>query len=164
MPKKILHTLILVLLLVLLPVFSWYFIRGGLEVRLDARERLSGKATVVGENCSPGQIQIFYPVEKENRINTIRKHFHDQTILVSFVRLPWEIPTALSDSLTKVWTLVHDTKPSSDAAFLVDTSCAIVNAYDVDIDGQLANLAEDIAFLLPLEEEKDFMIKREKEK
>lgn len=167
MKKKIVQTFVLLLLLVVLPILSWLFLRDGLQYRLDAKDRLVVKSHIpVGSKvCKPGTLQVLYPSGKLDRIRPISDHFADRQEILVFNSLDSvAISNVTRDSLQRSWSKSSLLDQYHDAIFLIDTSCAIRMAYDANVNEQMASLVEDIAFLLPIEKEKDFLVKREREK
>lgn len=169
MKKKVLQSVVLLTLLVVFPILSWLFLRDGLQYRLDAKARLATKAELPQDSpiCLPGKIQVLYedhPEGWQKKLKPIADHFADRNEVLIFRSLDSLTNQSTRDSLQKSWTnslLENDYK---NAVFLVDTTCVLRMAYCYTEDQQMAALAEDIAFLLPLEKEKDFLVKREREK
>ena len=167
MKKKIVQTVVLLLLLVVFPILSWLFLRDGLQYRLDAKDRLVVKShlPVDSKLCKPGPIQVLYTPGKLDRIKPISDHFADRKEILMFNSLDSvSINNVTQDSLEHAWSKSSLVDQYQDAIFLIDTTCAIRMAYDAKVDEQMASLVEDIAFLLPIEKEKDFLVKREREK
>ena len=169
MPKKIIQTIVLLLLLVVFPLLSWLFLKDGLQYRLDARERLTNKAKLPESEpgCIQGKIQVIFqdrPGKWNNRLQPIAQHFSDRQDILAFRALDSLETGRTIDSLQKAWTECNLSGTYDNAVFLLDTTCAIKMAYQVDSDADMAALAEDIAFLLPMLKDKDFLIKREREK
>jgi hypothetical protein len=169
MSKKVLQTVVLLLLLVVFPILSWVFLRDGLQYRLDARARLIPKAYLPADNkiCQQGKIQVFYQGNSqawEGRLQSLAEHFSDRSEILLFAQMDTLSANSLNDSLQKAWSLSGLDGSFHDAVFLIDTTCAINRGYELYSDQDMAALAEDIVFLLPLEKEKDFLIRREREK
>jgi hypothetical protein len=169
MSKKIIQTIVLLLLLVVFPLLSWLFLKDGLQYRLDVRERLAVKAQLPKSEpgCLQGKIQVIFqdkPGKWTNRLQPIARHFSDREEILTFRALDSLETDRMVDSLQKAWVQSSLNGTYDDAVFLLDTTCAIKMAYNVDSDADMAALTEDIAFLLPIQKEKDFLIKREREK
>jgi hypothetical protein len=117
--------------------------------------------------CLQGKIQVIFqdkPGKWANRLQPIAQHYADRQEILSFRALD-SLETKLAvDSLQKAWSKSNLSGAYDNAVFLLDTTCAIKMAYQVDSDADMAALAEDIAFLLPMLKDKDFLIKREREK
>ena len=169
MKKKIIQTVVLLLLLVIFPILSWLFLKDGLQYRLDAKTRLVVKANLPENStaCLPGKIQVLYE-DKEgswrNRLKPLSDHFADREEILLFRAVDSLAIGSTRDSLQKSWIKSSHTGGFHDAIFLVDTTCSLRMTYDMTQDKDMAALAEDITFLLPLEEEKDYLLKREREK
>ncbi|MBK8501782.1 MAG: hypothetical protein IPL46_05990 [Saprospiraceae bacterium] len=169
MPKKIIQTVVLLLLLVVFPLLSWLFLKDGLQYRLDAKERLSIKSQLPKSErgCLQGKIQVIFqdkPGKWINRLQPIAQLFTDRHEILTFRALDSLETGQVVDSLQKAWIQSNLDGLYDNAVFLLDTTCAIKMAYKADSDDDMAALAEDIAFLLPIQKEKDFFIKREREK
>lgn len=169
MRKKVLQTVVLVSLLVVFPLLSWLFLRDGLQYRLDAKARLVIKAELPPDSpaCFESKIQILFQDEMDSwntRIKPVADHFADREEILVFRSVDTLAMGSTRDSLQKAWKNSGLDADFQHAVFLVDTTCSLRMAYDYTADPQMAALAEDIAFLLPLEKEKDFLVKREREK
>ena len=169
MTKKIIQTVVLLLLLVVFPILSWLFLRDGLQYRLDAKARLVTKANLPESSnaCLPGKIQVLYESEGKGwneRLKPIADHFADRGEILVFRSIDSLSVGATRDSLQKSWIQSNLADDYRNAIFLVDTTCALRMAYDMTQDRDMGALAEDITFLLPIEKEKDYLLKREREK
>lgn len=169
MKKKVVQTVVLLLLLVVFPILSWLFLKDGLQYRLDVKERLTQKATLPNNSdaCSPGHIQVLYQnVEGawDGRLKLIADQFHDRSEDVLFRPVDQLANDTARDSLQVSWDRSDLDGSYHDAVFLVDTTCALRMAYDVRSDDGMSELMADLIFLLPLEKEKDLLLKREREK
>ena len=167
MSKKVVQTIVLLLLLVGFPLVSWLFLKDGVQYRIDARANLSSKALIPVSSSIYGRgiIQVLYDHSDPamtSRMAPIVSHFEDRNDILSFKDLNEYV--TLRDSLEKVLMIMEQSANYSDYAYLIDTTASIVQSYLVEDDTDMAALAQDIAFLLPLEEDKDFKIKREREK
>ena len=169
MPKKVVQTIILLLLLVVLPILSWVFLRDGLNYRIDARARLTPK-TYLPENSgafNKGKIQVLYSGSSdawESRLSAIASNFNDRKEILLFGQMDTLQMVPLKDSLQKAWHLSGFEGLYENAVFLIDTTCAVTRGYELYNDQDMAALTQDIAFLLPIEKDKDFLVKREREK
>jgi len=169
MTKKIIQTIVLLLLLVVFPVFSWLFLRDGLQYRLDAKARLITKAILPQDSpaCMPGKIQILYEEKSDGwneRLKPIADRFADRMELLIFRPVDSLAVGSTKDSLQKSWLQSNRSDEFRNAVFLVDTICNLRMTYDLTQDKDMGALAEDIAFLLPIEKDKDYLLKREREK
>ncbi len=169
MSKKILQTAVLLLLLVVFPVLSWFFLQGGVDYRMAARGKLDVKALVSKQ--SPlylrGKIQVLYQSDNEalkERMRPILENYEKRGEILKFEPLRDDMPAGMLDSLRKTLLILGKGGDLKSHAFLIDTTAAIVQAYYMSEDREMARLVEDIALLLPLEEDKDFLFKREREK
>ncbi len=169
MSRKVIQTVVLLLLLVVFPILSWIFLRDGLQYRLDARARLAPKSYLPADSktCRQGRIQVFFQGNSqawEGRLQSIADHFSDRSEILFFAQMDTLPAASLNDSLQKAWSLSGLDGSFHNAVFLIDTTCAVTRGYELNSDQDMAALAEDIAFLLPLEKDKDFLIRREREK
>jgi hypothetical protein len=168
MSKKVVQTIVLLLLLVVFPSVSWLFLKDGVRYRMDARANLNAKALVPQNSplYERGKLKVLYNTSNpvfQGRIKPIAEHFGDRTEILSFVDL--DETKLWRDSLDQVIELSgHTNRDYEKYAYLIDTTASLVQGYFLEDDKDMAALAQDIAFLLPLEKDKDFLIKREREK
>jgi len=169
MSKKILQTAVLLLLLVVFPILSWFFLKGGVDYRMAARGKLDPKALV--PEGSPlyerGKIQVLYASDNDGqreRMQPILDNYEDRGDILEFEPLRDDLSGNMLDSLRKTLLVLGKSEELESHAFLIDTAASIVQAYYMVEDAEMARLVEDIALLLPLEEDKDFLFKREREK
>jgi len=168
MPKKITQTLVLLILLVGFPLVSCIYLRDGLNFRINAIDALQPKADLPISSDTlhtDGIILIWYDAKGPfvERMRPVQAHFDDR-IDVVFENFPDKFNLPLQDSLRKVMELTGRGGPFKESAFLVGQKGKIRGNYLLDSDDQLGDLTEHIAFLVPLDPEKDFEFKREAEK
>lgn len=165
MSKKVTQIVVVLLLLVGLPLVSWIFLKDGLDFVLDTKSRLTVKAHLPKstEYFERGRMQVFYPKESfSDRLKPLVDHFSDREDVLVFTETD-QMMGEIADTLALVAEKSMLSREEH-VAFLVDTLGRIVHAYNVDKDQDMAQLTEDIVFLLPPEEKKDFHLRREKEK
>ncbi len=169
MSKKIIQTIVLLILLVGFPLVSWIYLRDGLNFRLNAIEALQPKANLppsADTLHTEGIIVVWYDVNGplKNRLDPIKAHFNDRTD-VMFENFPNRSYPSVRDSLHKVMELTGRGRADiEDCAFLLGQEGKIRGSYLLDNDDQMGDLTEHIAFMVPLDPEKDFEFKRESEK
>ena len=168
MPKKIIQTLILLVLLVGFPLVSWIYLSGGLNFRLNAIEALQPKASLPFEIDSlhiKGNILIWYDHSNKsaNNMQSVKAHFADREDVI-FSDFPLLLHSDLKDSLTKVMEFTSRGDELQSFAFLVGQLGQIRGNYLLDSEDQLGDLTEHIAFLVPPDSERDFEFRREVEK
>ena len=163
MQKKIIHTVILLLLLVGLPLGSWYYLRTGLDYRLDRLEKLEPKGVLSSDYFEQGWIHVITPSSAATtKLDPIKEYFSTNP------KLKFEIIDdqrfGVNQVFESVWEAAGKSSDIKNGVFLTDTSNQIIGAYQIDDESDLAELSEDIAFILPPEPEKDFEFKREQER
>ena len=169
MSKKIIQTIILLILLVGFPLVSWIYLRDGLDFRMNAIKALQPKAALPPSADSlhqEGTILIWYDQDGPfgKRMDPVISHFDDRTDVV-FTHFPDRSYHSLHDSLEKVLALTGEEADAfEDKVFLVGQGGFIRASYHLKSDDQMGDLTEHIAFLVPLDPEKDFEFKRETEK
>lgn len=169
MQRKIVQTIILLLLLVVFPLVSWIYLRDGLNYRLNVLEELKPKSEIPSSSdfFDTRAIQILYSnsrAEYTDRLAPIMEHFSDQGSMVQFKNFDYQAQGEFRDSLLKVWEGKYPSASFSESAFLADTSNQILHCYRLDEIDDVSALAEHIAFIIPRDPEKDFEYRPEKEK
>jgi len=160
---------VLLALLVILPLSSWFYLQRGLDYRLETLEQLASKAALPNDwfHNQPGTIQVLYDesVSLSSRLEPIKKHFEERQD-IQFIPTDYNSVTGLQDSLKKVVRLtISDSQPVlQDMLFLINQKGSLVMAYRIGEDSELALLTKHVVFLMPPEEEKDFEFRREREK
>ncbi len=169
MQRKIVQTLILLLLLVVFPLVSWIYLRDGLNYRLNILDELRPKSEIPASSdfFDTRAIQILYSnarTEYSDRLAPIMEHFSDQGSMVQFKHFDYQAQGAFRDSLMKVWENKYPSASFGESVFLADTSNQILQCYRLEEDQDVAALTEHIAFIIPRDPEKDFDYIPEKEK
>jgi len=167
MSKKIIRTSVLLLLLVVLPAVSWLYLSSGLDYRLTNLERLSPKSQAMDSLgiYRPGRLQVIYGSrDASERVRPIMETFSDQDSVLVLIVLDQSVSQSTLDVFSDVWSKSGYQADISEGVFLTDFQNRIIQCYRLNKDEDMARLSKDIAFLLPLEPEKDFEFKREKEK
>ncbi len=160
----------LLLLLVVFPVLSWYYLRGGLQYRQDVKDALAPKATWPEHALSsidslPNLTVWYYGPDGSiaDRVAPMMKIYDDRSEEVRFLSWHGELDTAI-DSLRKVW-LMSGSGPTMHAGvFLMDGEGRILQAYDGMADAAMARLTRDVAVLLPVEKDRKIIFRRERER
>jgi len=187
--KKVLQLVGLSLLVVVLPAASWYFLKSGLDYRLESMDKLGdyGQLPVVdlklsnGKDVNTATLENKMVIVHEMSIGTTRimqfyrqfsKRLDLQFILTDAPQLKLK-----ADRVANLWLL--DNQSSVNKSFLdesglgktdgrnvalIDISGDIRNYYDLDQLSELQQLVEHTAFLLPVEETEKPVIQRESEK
>lgn len=169
MQRKIVQTIILLLLLVVFPLVSWIYLRDGLNYRLNVLEELKPKSEIPASSdfFDTRSIQILYSnsrAEYGELLAPIMEHFSDQGSMVQFKNFDYQAGGAFRDSLLKVWEGKYPSASFAESVFLTDTSNQILQCYRMEEEKDVATLTEHIAFLIPRDPEKDFEYRPEKEK
>ncbi len=167
MSRKIVQTLVLLLLLVGFPLVSWIYLSDGLSFRLDAIEALQPKSALPTPGDSlhqKGQILILYDTAHPEalKVARVKEHFSDRGDVV-FLNFPSEMEV-LQDSLEKVMKLTGVGETWRESIFLIGQLGMIRRNYLLSSDSQMGDLTEHIAFLIPPDPERDFDFRREVEK
>ena len=169
MQRKVLQTIILLLLLVVFPLVSWMYLRNGLDYRLNILDQLKPKSEIPISSDYYGNpaIQVLYSNGQsfyDDRLKPIADHYIDQGSRVQFKSFDAATQGPFQDSLMKVWSDKYPNNSLTGSVFLTDTSNQILQCYRLEVDEDVAALAEHIAFLIPRDPEKDFEYIPEKEK
>ncbi|NND07069.1 MAG: hypothetical protein HKN87_11885 [Saprospiraceae bacterium] len=163
MQKKFLQSLILLLLLVGLPLGSWYYLRTGLDYRLDRLEELASKGKLEGDSFEQGWVYVIAVSDVAfTTLDPIISHFKTNPKL-KFTMLDIE-QLKKQKILDELWHAAYTSEDISEGVFLTNTSSEIIGVYHLYRERDMAILSEDLAFILPPEPEKDFYIRREQER
>ncbi len=111
-----------------------------------------------------GLVQVIYSDRSaaKVRLDPILTHYttHDQ---ISFLSIPDSLMTS-TKAFGDVWSSQGYIDDLTQAIFLTDAKNRILQCYHVGRDKDLAQLTEDIAFVLPPLPEKDFHFRQEQER
>jgi hypothetical protein len=146
-----------------LPLGSWYYLRIGLDYRLDRLEKLQPKGVLTSDHFELGWVHVIAPTSATiTRLDPIKDYFSTNPKLK--FKIIDDLEFQANEAFALVWQAAGKSSSIMNGVFLTDTSNQIIGAYQIDDEGELAELSEDIAFILPPEPERDFEFKREQER
>ncbi len=167
MAGKIYRVAVLLLLLVIIPAISWWYLQGGLQFRLDAIEALEPKAALPlpVDDGSPTVKLMFDRSDQafDARIDLILERFGQRPDIVA-IDLPPDNRLGVRDSLEKAAHLSTYQGSLEEGVFLIDTANHVRRSYALSSDAEVSTMIEHITFLLPREPERDFEFRRSREK
>lgn len=185
--QKTLQILGLSLLVVILPAASWYFLKSGLDYRLDSMEKLGeygqlpdtdlylSNGKTVKTSYLEGKMAIIHEMtEDTTQIMQLYRQFSKRLDL-QFILSDTPDLKLKADRVSNLW-LLDDTSNSEffrsvglgnlgdRNVALVDIKGDIRSYYNLNETAELKQMVEHTAFLLPVEETAKPMMKREVEK
>jgi hypothetical protein len=164
--NRILSVVILLLLLVGFPLASWLYLQKGVDYRVDVLAVLSPKVKLPDAYAHQSDVRILFPDnDLQKRLEPIQDHYANRIDLIFDPIITSNLDSDLKNALLQTLKVCNKKSWNLDeTAFLCDTAGNILFAYGIPEDEELARLAEHVAFVLPPEEKKDMLIKREREK
>lgn len=157
--KKLVSWIVLIAMLGVLPLGSWFYLKQGLDYRKAALEELRSKQTIEGNNFMSLAMQgkttlwVLDSSKAQKALIPIKEQFKDAytfQIAGSWVENDViYIPSHVKDSIITNREYVYA---------LVDTSMHIRNFYTAN-DQQLKTMVEHLAIILPNAKDKDIKMK-----
>jgi|GEM_PF-2544423 len=187
--KKIIQLIGLSLIIVVLPAASWYFLKSGLDYRMESMDKLGdfGQLATVDLELSNGkqvntdflknQIVVVHPLQSNADTSMIMKFYRQfaKRNVIHFIFNHHDDLRLKADRVDNLW-LLPEGKESAElfkglgkaaldgGTTLIDIEGKIRNYYDLDSETELRQLVEHTAFLLPVEETAKPEMIRETEK
>ena len=175
--KAIAQTVALSLMLIILPLVSWYYLNRGLDYQIAARSELGNLGDwVLSQNFdfygNPLDPQFFkgkmiigglFQPALSKTIQKLHEQFdeRDDLVFVFFIQENSDI-LDLKDAKQVIW--LNQESNQSKEFFLVDIKGVIRRTYDLNDVKQVKRLVEHTAILLPKKQDRELVFKRELEK
>ena len=146
---KYLKSLVLFAILVLFPLFSWYYLRGGINYRKQALQELQNKTSL------PSEVQSIYAPTMEDQITLFNLGGSASSVLKlneQFGKVPEFRNIDLTQTSDSLANIVRQSLGAyqNQAYLLVDDSMRLRRTY-VENDEDLKLLVKHIATLLPFD-------------
>jgi hypothetical protein len=187
--KAIAQTMALSLMLVLLPLISWYYLSKGLDYQIEARSELGdhGKWSLIeyrdlyGNELNPDFFEgkmVIGGVYHANLSSTLEKLYHqfderDDLLFVFLSNSKLVLPSdhwSGTDGDQIIWVNQEVSNGhngplnSDDLFFLTDVTGTVRKFYDLNDVQQVKRLVEQTAILLPKKQDRELVFKRDVEK
>ena len=188
--KKVIQLVGLSVLVVILPAASWYFLRSGLDYRLESMDKLGdygqlpdtelflSNGKTVQSKYLEGKMVIIHDFPDSNDTSMVMKFYRQfsKRTDVQFIMSDSELLRLKADRIANIWLLADNEsnnaflatagieEQASRNVVLVDVKGEIRNYYNLKAIEELQQLVEHTAFLLPITETDKPIMQREIEK
>jgi hypothetical protein len=162
---KYLVSAVVFIMLIVLPLGSWYYLQSGLDYRRDALKELEPKGVFFSEVLDNSTLKSKTTMMhlKPIQDNVVTEIFGQYGGSNTFQLMSIEAPKEDAENWIQIdeFTASSISAAHSDAGFLlIDTSGQLRNSYPADMDG-VRRLIEHTSIVLPRVKEMDIKLKRE---